>query len=105
MLHAVCDGDGRPLATPLSEGQMNDHIGAGLFYPKLPRSDTLIADKGYDSDEFIEALTADNITTCTSTEAQPESPARLRQAALQHPPQDLEHVRQPQGLEAHLKAL
>ena len=40
---------------------MSDHIGAKLLYPSLPRADTLIADKGCDSDEFREALVARNI--------------------------------------------
>ena len=48
----------------LSEGQMNDHTGAKLLYPKLPPADTLIADKGYDSDEFREALAARKIKAC-----------------------------------------
>ena len=48
----------------LSEGQMSDHTGAKLLYPNLPSADTLIADKGYDSDEFREALAARNIEAC-----------------------------------------
>jgi hypothetical protein len=36
----------------LSEGQMNDHTGVKMRYPSLPPAKTLIADKGYDSDEF-----------------------------------------------------
>lgn len=39
----------------LSEGQMSDHTGAKLLYPNLPPAGTLIADKGYDSDEFRQA--------------------------------------------------
>ena len=63
-LHVVCDGDGKPLAMLLSEGQMSDHTGAKLLYPSLPPAETLIADKGYDSDEFREALAARNIKAC-----------------------------------------
>jgi transposase len=48
----------------LSEGQMSDHTGAKLLYPNLPSADTLIADKGYDSDEFRAALAARNIAAC-----------------------------------------
>jgi transposase len=48
----------------LSEGQMSDHTGAKLLYPSLPSADTLIADKGYDSDEFRAALPARNIEAC-----------------------------------------
>lgn len=48
----------------LSEGQMSDHTGARLFYPYLPAAETLIADKGYDSDEFRHALAAKGIKPC-----------------------------------------
>lgn len=48
----------------LTEGQMSDHIGAKLLYPDLPQAQTLIADKGYDSDEFRDALEAKGITPC-----------------------------------------
>ena len=43
---------------------MSDHTGAKLLYPNLPSADTLIADKGYDSDEFRAALAARNIAAC-----------------------------------------
>ena len=48
----------------LSEGQMSDHTGAKLLYPHLPAAEMLIADKGYDSDEFRDALAAKGITPC-----------------------------------------
>ena len=48
----------------LSEGQMSDHTGAKLLYPSLPPAKTLIADKGYDSDEFRQALAARQIRAC-----------------------------------------
>lgn len=63
-LHVVCDGDGKPLAMLLSEGQMSDHVGAKHLYPQLPSANTLIADKGYDSDEFRDALQAKGIEAC-----------------------------------------
>jgi transposase len=63
-LHAVTDGDGRPIALLLTEGQMNDHMGAKLLYPALPEAKLLIADKGYDSDEFRVALKARGIAAC-----------------------------------------
>ena len=78
----------------LSEGQMSDHTGAKLLYPALPPADTLIADKGYDSDEFREALAARNIEACIPPKRNRKDPAFLRQATLQDPPQDREHVRQ-----------
>jgi transposase len=63
-LHAVTDGEGRPIMLMLSEGQMSDDTGAKLLYAHLPAAETLIADKGYDSDEFRDALAAKGITTC-----------------------------------------
>ena len=55
-LHVVCDGAGKPLAMLLTEGQMSDHKGARIMLGVLPKAKTLIADKGYDSDWFRDAL-------------------------------------------------
>lgn len=63
-LHAVTDQDGRPVALLLTEGQMSDHTGAKILYPALPDAQALIADKGYDSDEFRGALHAKGIEPC-----------------------------------------
>ena len=35
-LHAVCDGQGRPVLLLLTEGRMSDHKGAALMLPHLP---------------------------------------------------------------------
>lgn len=50
----------------LTAGQVSDHIGAKLLYPVLPESDEtiMIADKGYDSDEYRAALQAKRIAPC-----------------------------------------
>ena len=45
-LHAVCDGQGRPVVMMLSEGQMNDQKGAGFLAPVLPPARELIAERG-----------------------------------------------------------
>ena len=63
-LHAVCDGQGRPIVMILTEGQMSDHKGAALLFDALPRAKELLGDKGYDSDWFRAALTARGITPC-----------------------------------------
>lgn len=63
-LHAVCDGQGRPVVMMLSEGQMNDQKGAGLLAPLLPPARELIADRGYDSNPFRAALAERGITAC-----------------------------------------
>jgi putative transposase len=51
-LHAVCDGQGRPLIMLLSEGQMSDYKGAALMLTALPKAKELLGDKGYDADWF-----------------------------------------------------
>jgi transposase len=63
-LHAVCDGDGRPLVMLLSEGQMSDYNGAALMIDALPPAKTMLADRGYDADWFRSALLARSITPC-----------------------------------------
>jgi len=48
----------------LSEGQMSDHKGARLVLNVLPAAKTLIADRGYDSKSFRDALQAKGIEPC-----------------------------------------
>lgn len=54
---------------------MSDHKGAALIYPMPPEAETLIADKGYDSDAFREALAGRGITPCIPPRAKRRSPA------------------------------
>lgn len=63
-LHAVCDADGKPLILLLTEGQVSDYRGAAKILPALPPADILIADKGYDSDWFRQALIELGIEPC-----------------------------------------
>ena len=74
-LHTVCDGIGRPVIFLLTEGQMSDHKGAALIYPMLPDAETLIADKGYDSIAFRDALGQRGITPCLPPRAGRRLPA------------------------------
>ncbi len=55
----------------LSEGQLNDHVGARLMFDAMPRAKVLIADKGYDSDDFREALEECGGNSMHSTETEP----------------------------------
>jgi transposase len=48
----------------LSEGQMSDHKGASLVVGALPPAKTIIADRGYDSAAFRQALAAKGIEPC-----------------------------------------
>jgi IS5 family transposase len=59
---------------------MSDHKGAALIYPMLPDAETIIADKGYDSDAFRDALAGRGITPCIHRElsaGRPQHTARL----------------------------
>lgn len=48
----------------LSEGQMSDHKGASLVLDALPHARVLIADRGYDSAAFRQALVDKGIEPC-----------------------------------------
>jgi transposase len=74
-LHAVINDCGKPIIMALTAGQVSDHIGAKLVYPALPRANTAIGDKGYDSDEFRKALAAKGIATCIPPRARRKNPA------------------------------
>jgi transposase len=84
-LHAVCDGAGRPVIFLLTGGQMSDHKGTAVIYSMLPDAETiysmlpdaetLIADKGYDSGAFREALAGRGITPCIPPRAKRRLPA------------------------------
>ena len=73
-LHAVCDGDGKPLILLLTEGQVSDYRGAATVLSDLPDANFLIADKGYDSDWFREALTDLEIEPCIPGRANRKAP-------------------------------
>ena len=53
---------------------MSDHKGAALIYPILPDAETLIADKGYDSDGS-ERFAGRGITPCIPPRAKRRLPA------------------------------
>ncbi|MEM9429238.1 MAG: IS5 family transposase [Pseudomonadota bacterium] len=64
-LHAVCDGDGKPLILLLTEGQISDYEGAKHVFGHLPpNANALIADRGYDADWLRDALDERDITPC-----------------------------------------
>ena len=48
----------------LTEGQLNDHVGAQLMFRSMPKAQVLIADKRYDSNEFPQALKRRVIEAC-----------------------------------------
>ena len=68
-LHAVCDGQGRPLIMLLSEGQMSDYKGAALMIDAFPKAKALLGDRGYDADWLRHALIARGIEPCIPSKA------------------------------------
>ena len=73
-LHAVCDGEGRPVLLLLTEGQQFDHKGAATLLPDLPAASALLGDKGYDSDAYRAALIKRGISRCIPTRAKRKHP-------------------------------
>jgi len=61
----------------MTAGQTSDHVGAKILYPTLPAHNhtTMIGDKGYDSDEYREALKAKGINACIPPRKGRNSPA------------------------------
>ena len=73
-LHAVCDGDGKPITLLLTAGQVSDYCGADTVLEALPEADVLIADKGYDSDRLREALAERGVKSCIAGRANRKEP-------------------------------
>ncbi|UAJ10565.1 IS5 family transposase [Polymorphobacter megasporae] len=73
-LHAVCDGQGRPLVMLLTEGQTSDYKGAALMLDALPKARAMLGDRGYDADWFRAALIAKGITPCIPAKANRKTP-------------------------------
>lgn len=73
-LHAVCDGEGRPLVMLLSEGQMSDYKGAALMMGALPPAKAMLADRGHDADWFRNAPLARGIEPCISSKTNRKVP-------------------------------
>jgi transposase len=61
----------------LTAGQTSDHVGAKILYPALPDGTraVMIADKGYDSDEYRAALEARGMTVCIPPRKGRKAPA------------------------------
>ncbi|MBC7491200.1 MAG: IS5 family transposase [Novosphingobium sp.] len=73
-LHAVCDGQGRPLVMLLTEGQTSDYKGAALMLETLPKAKAMLGDRGYDADWFRNALIAKGIAPCIPSKSNRKIP-------------------------------
>ena len=58
----------------LTEGQASDHRGGALILPRLPPARHLIADRGYDSSLFRDALAERGISACIPSTRSRKSP-------------------------------
>jgi transposase len=63
-LHAVTDGDGRPIRFFMTAGPGSDYTGAAALLGCLPKAEWLLADRGHDADWFREALKDKGIEPC-----------------------------------------
>ena len=60
----MCNGEGKPVAFVLTEGQHSDYKGAEMPMPVLPAVRALPADRGYDADWFRDAPGDKGIAPC-----------------------------------------
>jgi Transposase DDE domain. len=63
---------------------MSDHKGARLILEALPSGSTLIADRGYDSNWFREALADKNITSCIPPTKSRKAPIAYDKTLYRH---------------------
>ena len=92
-LHAVTDARGRPISFFMTAGQVSDYTGASALLDGLPKADWLLGDRGYDADWFRDALEEKGITPLHPGSQVPEQARQIRQAPIQKPQQDRDHVR------------
>ena len=74
-IHVACDGLGKPVKIILTPGQDHD-VTQGPALIKNSEADKVIADKAYDSDDFIAAIEANN--------AEPVIPPRSNRTEARH---------------------
>ena len=55
-LHAICDGQGRPIGLFVTAGRVSDYIGARVLLCGPPNVKWLLGDRGDDADSFRAAL-------------------------------------------------
>ncbi|MFT8417297.1 MAG: IS5 family transposase [Acetobacter sp.] len=64
-LHAVCDGEGRPVRLHLTACQVSDFKGADVLLANLQEeTEEALGDRGYDSNKIRQSLADRNITAC-----------------------------------------
>jgi len=76
-IHAVVDTGHRIVDLFLSPGNRNDSIFAEMLCDDVPEGITILADKAYDSDDFIAFLEERNIGHCIPSKANRKNPRPL----------------------------
>ena len=71
-LHAVCNGNGKPL--PLALTQVSDYKGVATLLDSLSETKELLADRGYDAVWFRNALLDKGITPCIPSKKNRKQP-------------------------------
>ena len=97
-LHAFTDADGRQTRFFRTGGLVSDHNSAAALLGSLPAAEWLPADRGYDADWFREALKDKGDKALHSRQKVARQTHQARQATLQTPQQDRDHVRACEGL-------
>lgn len=80
-IHIAVDALGNPLRLLLTGGESHDSTQAASLVEGLP-AQAVIADKGYDSDDFIESVTATQSASRDSTTQESKRATRLRQTLV-----------------------
>lgn len=75
-LHAICDGQGRPLSLFFAAGQVSDYIGARALRSSLPQVDWLFGNRGYDVRWSRDELEVKGIRACISATKQHNRPVK-----------------------------
>lgn len=75
-LHAVTDVSGRPIRFFMTAGQVSDYTGAKALLSSLPAADWMIADRGYDTNWFRDALKDKGIRPCIPGRKSRDKPVR-----------------------------
>lgn len=63
-LHAVTNAEGRPIRFFITAGQVSDSMGAAALLGTLLKAQWLLADRGYDPDQFRDTLKDERFKPC-----------------------------------------
>ena len=74
--HATCDSERLPLNLFVTAGQVSDYTGTRALPSSLPDVDWLLADRGYNTGWFREALKDKGIRACIPGRKQCETPVK-----------------------------